>query len=266
MKKFIKLRVIIFNICLILVSGITSALLLASSREYYRSQFEKNGIYSTEGEFGEKRRRIYFIGGDTTVSATFSDEQYNQMIDHIIDYLFTDKESFELILDGVEVWGDGSCDGVSVFGDKAISHMADVKSLIRAVIVIGAISALILIALIVFFIIKRQECAEYLLCYTGYFYAALAIFAAGFCLWSLIGAKVTSKTFLYRLWGNLHYLLFPFQPEKYENSYLSDPLTQILSLELFITALITVLVTVATAVAIWLGGAYFIKRKYKPHP
>lgn len=261
MKNFAKISVILFNICIILASGITAALLLASSPRYYEKQFEKNGVYSTEGEFGEVRRRIYFVGGDPTVSATFSNEQYDLMIDHIILYLFGDKESFELILDEVDVWGVGYCDGVSVFSENAISHMADVKVLIKSAIVIGAVAAALSVGLFVFFIIKRKEASPYLLRYTGYFYAALAIFIVGFCIWSLIGAWVTSTTFLYRLWGNLHYLLFPFQPEKYANSYLADPLTQILRLELFITALVIVILTIAAAVALWLLAAHFIKRR-----
>lgn len=259
MKTFSKIAVIIFNICLILSSGITTALTLASSKDFYRVQFEENGIYSTEGELGEARRRIYFVGGNANMSATFSDEQYDKMIDHITDYLFGDTESFELSLDEVEVWGVGRCDGVSVFGEKAVLHMADVKALIKSASVIRSVAACLSAVLLIFFIVRRRDASEFLFRYTGYFYTAITIFIAGFCLFSLIGSWITSTTFLYRLWGNLHYLLFPFQPEKYENSYLADPLTQILSLEFFITALAAVIFTIAAAVAVWLIAAYLIK-------
>lgn len=260
MEKIYKIAVVIFNICIILAAGITTALTLASSPKYYREQFDACGVYSEELDGGEVRHRIYFIGGDPKISATFSDEQYDLMIDHITEYLFGDKESFELILDGVEIYGVGTCGGVSIFSENAISHMADVKALIKAVTVIGAVAAVLAVALLAFFIFKRKGASRYLLRYTGYFYAAVGIFILGFCVWSLIGAWVTETTFLYRLWGNLHYLLFPFQPEKYENSYLADPLTQILRLELFINALVTVILTVALTVALWLLAAYFIER------
>ena len=261
MKFFSKIAIIVFNMCLILSVGITAALTIASSPGYYRNQFEKNGIYSEKSNGSEKRHRIYYVGGDAKTSATFSDEQYDLMIDHIISFLFGDTESFELVLDGVEVWGVGVCDGVSVFGEQAISHMADVKTLIKAAKVIAIVAAALSLALLAFFIIKRRECSEFLLRYTAYFYIALGSFATGFCIWALIGALVKKTTFLYMLWGNIHYLLFPFQPEKYEESFLADTLPQILSLELFITALVIVFFAVAVAVALWLIMARFIKKR-----
>ena len=260
MKVFSKIAVILFNLCLILSVGITAALLIASSPSYYRQQFEKNGIYSDKSGEDEKRHRIYYVGGDAKISATFSDEQYDIMIDHVIDFLFGDTESFELTLDGVDVWGVGLCDGVSVFGEQAVSHMADVKTLIKTVKVIGIATTALTIMLVAFFIIKRRDCSQFLLRYTAYFYIALLIFAAGFCIWSLISALIQKTTFLYMLWGNVHYLLFPFQPEKYEESFLADTLPQILSLELFITALVIVFAAIAVAVALWLAGAHFIKK------
>lgn len=55
MKILDKIAIIIFNLCLLLAAGITPALLLASSPEYYYEQFEKNGIYASV----DKRQKIY---------------------------------------------------------------------------------------------------------------------------------------------------------------------------------------------------------------
>ena len=261
MKRFVKFSVIVFNICIILAVGIASALLLASSHGYYKDQFEKNGIYSTIKDGKEVRKIIYYVDGNPDIYAFLSDEHYDIIIDHVIDYLFGDKTSFELTLDGVYIFGVGDTSDVSIFGDDAVSHMEDVRLLVRSAIIIGIASALISASLLAFFIIKRRECSKFLLRYTGYFYMGAAIFVAGFCIFTLFTSLWAETPYLYQLWGNLHYLLFPFQPEKYENSYLADPLPQILSLELFITALLWVLLSIAVAVALWITVAHLIKRK-----
>ena len=62
-------------------------------------------------------------------------------------------------------------------------------------------------------------------------------------------------------WTNIHHLLFPFQPEKFEGSFFNDTLTSILTLELFLDAVIIVIVSVVATFIGWFLIAYLIKRK-----
>ena len=39
------------------------------------------------------------IGGNAAIRAAFTNEQLNEIANHIIDYLFTDMDSFALTLD-----------------------------------------------------------------------------------------------------------------------------------------------------------------------
>ena len=263
MKILDKITVFIFNLCLLLTAGITPALLLASSPEYYYEQFEKNGIYSYTDENGdEKRKIIRYIGGDKNKLAMFSDEQLNVIVKHITDYLFTDKESFELEMDEVYVIGDGICDGVNIFGEKAVLHMADVKALMNFAKWTALICFLSII-LMLFLILKRRQMWGKLLKYTAAFYGIIVAFAGLFCLNSLADALGNSKTFTYCLWKNIHYLLFPFQPQKVKNSVISDTLTQILTVELFMTAVAIVVIVIASALIAWLITAFILGKRAK---
>ena len=267
MKIIDRLLVIIFNLCLLLTAGITPALILASSPSYYYEQFEKNGIYSYTDENGdEKRKIIRYIGGESNKLAMFSDEQLNIIITHITDYLFADKESFELRMDEVYIIGDGVCDGVDIFGEKAVSHMADVKSLMNFAKWTAIVSFITVITLLVLFI-KRKQTRKFLLKYTAVFYSILGVFAVLLCVSSFIEALIltggNTKAFSYFLWKNIHYLLFPFQPHKVENSILSDALTQLLTLELFMTAVAVVVATIVLVLIAWLIGAYVLQKRAK---
>ena len=119
------------------------------------------------------------------------------------------------------------------------------------------------VSLLIMFI-KREKMRKHLLKYTAVFYGLLGGFAFLFCLWSLLGAKrLTTTGFLYELWGNMHYLLFPFQPEKVKNSVISDTLTQILTLELFMTAVAIVAAVIVSVLAAWLIVACILHKRAK---
>ena len=267
MKIIDRILVIIFNLCLLLTAGITPALLLASNPNYYYEQFEKNGIYSYTDENGdEKRKIIRYIGGESNKLAMFSDEQLNIIITHITDYLFTNKESFELRMDEVYIIGDGVCDGVDIFGEKAVSHMADVKSLMNFA-KWTAIICFMLAFLIIFVFIKRRQTWSNLLKYTATFYEILVALAILFCTGSFIDALILTngnpQAFIFCLWKNIHYILFPFQPQKVKNSIISDTLTQILTLELFMTAVVIVISVIALALTAWLTVAFILSKRSK---
>ena len=264
MKILDRAAVILLNLCLLVVFIIAPALMTASDPGYYEDQFEKNGIYShTDKDGNEKRTVIFYIGGNYQNYAEFDNGQLDALAKHIIDYLFGDKESFALTMDNIKLNG-AVTDGVEIFGATAVSHMKDVKVLMHAALVAAVISAVLLVISLVYIVIRRKEAAPFLLKYTLIFYAAILLFIVIFVLitlfseWELI--RHEPEYFLDLLWRNVHHLLFPFQPEKFENSFFNDTLTQILTLELFLDALVIVFITLFSALAAWLTTAIVIKR------
>ena len=252
--------IVVFNICLLWVALIVPSLIMASSPSFYYRQFERLGMYSGTDDYGNETRRIVsYVGGKKDNQAAFTDEQLNTMADHIVRYLFTDMNSFELVLDNVYMVHGGMSDGVSIFGKQAVSHMADVKDLVgfakwSAICAGGVISALLSL-----FIFKRKQFFKSVFKVSCVFYGALVLLAALFCLWSYIGA--TKETpFLLNLWGNMHYLLFAFQPKKYTGSFIRDTLTYILPLEFFLNAVIIVIVVIISTVLLWLAAAKMMEK------
>ena len=67
--------------------------------------------------------------------------------------------------------------------------------------------------------------------------------------------------FLDTLWRDIHHLLFMFQPDKVEGSFFNDTLTEVLTLELFITAVVIVVITLVSLLAIWFVTTV-LARKY----
>ena len=137
MKILDRVLALLFNACLLFSVAVGSVFAIASSPQYYYDQFEATGVYATVNEEGEEVPKIIpYIGGDNKTFACFTDEQLNELIDHIIGYLFTDMESFALVMDDVTLYTANNpvwtkTDGVNIFSDVAVSHMADVKGLLQ---------------------------------------------------------------------------------------------------------------------------------------
>ena len=260
MKKFLAILASVgFVILLIWISATVTALAIASSEEYYKTNLRECGVYSEENEDGTERRRIiYFVGGSRAVKATLSDEQLDAVAEHVVGYLFGDVKDFELVLDGVEIIGGGIQDGVSLFGEKAITHMEDVKGLIRG-IQISLIPSAVLMLLLLVYILKKQKPRD-VIKYTLAFLFIILCAAALFCLWSYLGSS-ENNPFLLNLWGNLHYIIFAFQGDAYRGSFLADALVYILTLDFFIGAVLLVAAVIAAVLAIWLV-ALFIPERY----
>ena len=247
-----KLTAVLFNVCLLLLAVMIPALIFTSSENFYQRTLDNCGMYSEIDSSGEERRRlIYYVGGERSRAATLSNEQLDLVVSHIVDYLSGDKESFELKLDGIYIIGEGLTDGVSLFGERAISHMEDVKALIYASKWAVGICTVTLIGLLAFFIARKEKMKKLLFKYSLAFYSAILAVALLFVLVSLITATREVPFFL-RLWKNLHYIIFPFQPDKVRDSELADALTSILSTSFFMNAVADVLLIVFSAVAIWL--------------
>ncbi len=267
MKVLDRVAVILINLAILVVFIIAPALITAASPDYYADQFEKNGIYEHAGEDGETvLTRIRFIGGAYGKYAYFTDGQLDMLSSHIINYLFGDGTTFALKMDDVMLNGELT-DGVDIFGETAVSHMADVKVLMQTAKWCAILLAVLLIGLIAYAVIRRREVGVHVMKYTLIFYSVLIflillfLIITFFAYFDLVSAN--PAFYLDALWANVHHLLFPFQPEKYEGSFFNDTLTQILTLELFLDAMLIVFSVLAAALVAWLIGAVLLKRSAK---
>ncbi len=247
---------IISALIIIWIAAVGTVLAIASNEDFYKDTLRDVGVYSTENEDGTERRRIiYGIGGDMAKRATLSDEQLDTVVEHIVGYLFGGKESFELKLDGVRFISGKTLDGVSIFGEEAVSHMKDVKGLIHAV-EISLIPSLLLLVLLFIYLYKRVRARD-VIKYILLFLLAILVLAALFCLWSYLGSTEMNP-FLLNLWGNLHYIIFAFNADAYAGSFLTDALVYILTLDFFMKALGIVLLAIAVALAAYLAALLLI--------
>ena len=254
-----RVAVILINLTVIIATAVGPALILAGSPSYYRNQFEKNGIYAEKDENGNYTPHpIYFLGGEYGRRAYFTDEQLNEIADHIIEFIFGDKDSFELTMDGVTVNGRLE-DNVRVFGDKAVKHMDDVKAIMLLGKWLSILSALLLPFLIAYVVWRRKEMGRIALQYSVIFFGALFVLLGGLCLVSLINSD---GDFFSTFWEYAHYIFFPFNPEKVQGSFFNDTLTMILTLELFMDAVIIVLSTLAVSLGAWFAGAAVLYAKF----
>ena len=256
----------ILNLCLLFATAVGAVFAIASSPAYYYQQFEATGIYAQVDENGETTpKTIYYIGGDSAKYAHFTDEQLNVLIDHIIEYLFTDKDSFELVMDDVLLNGVET-DDVSVFGEIAVVHMKDVKGLLQTLGWVATLMGVAGAAILFYFVFRaRKGKGGKLLKSTLIFYGAFVGLIAAFCLFTLVqtlAMGVELQYYLTMIWRNFHYIIFP-DPEQAMGSFFNDTLTMILTLDLFMAAVVQVLVTIACAVASWLVLAWGLDRRVK---
>lgn len=256
----------ILNLCLLFATAVGAVFAIASSPAYYYQQFEVTGIYAQVDDNGERTpKTIYFINGDSAKYAHFTDEQLNELVDHIIEYLFEDGDSFELIMDDVLLNGIEQ-DGVSVFGEIAVVHMQDVKGLLQTLgtvaLTMGVVGSLIL----GYFIVQTvRGKGGRLLKSTLIFYGTFVGLIVGFCLFTLVqtlAMEVDLQYYLSMIWRNFHFIIFP-NPEQALGSFFNDTLTMILTLDLFMAAVVQVLVTIACAVAVWIALAWVLDKRVK---
>ncbi len=265
MKYLDRISVIFFSLSLFLVCILIPAFCCAKSPSFYEKQFEKNGIYaSLDDEGNEIRTPIYFINGEVDKIAYFTDEQFNSIIHHIIDYLFGDTESFELILDDVKI-NRKIVDNVSIFGTEAVVHMEDVKNLFNLFWWILIILIVLMIIILGYFIYRIAYIKQIAFKYSMIVYTGIIILAGIFCLWCYIdliksGYDINIDNYCYILWGNCHYLFFPLQQDKVDGSSFNDALTEILTLELFMDAVILCVVILIIGIILWLILTYLGKK------
>lgn len=266
MKILDRFLIILFNICLLVVGIWISAVPIAKSKLYYKIQFKVNEIYSHKDDSGQKiQKEFYFLNGEYQ-EAKFTDEQLDIMIDHIIDYLFGNKENFELQLQNVWVDGETIEEKVSIFGKQAVDHMKDVKNLFITYQIISVICFLVLLAILAYLMLRIGQVRKILYKYTFVWYFIFCLSLGSFFLITAIHTfreygTFDFDTYFYTMWGDVHYLLFPFQPDKIEGSFFNDILTEILTVDLFVLAFAIVICVVITLNLIWLVATIAI-RKY----
>lgn len=264
MKIIDRVTIIIFSLSLFLVSILVPAFIFAKSPTFYQKQFAKNEIYATINEEGtEIRTPFYYLNGETNKKTYFTDEQLDIMINHIVDYLFTDLDSFELVLDGVIVNGK-VCDNVSIFGEKAVVHMKDVKVLFQLFYCILISLIVLMIILIVYFVYRFKYIKKLFFKYALIVYGCIIFLGVMFCFWCYCdllktGFEINLNNYCYILWQNCHYLFFPFQPDKIAGSSFNDILTEILTLDLFMDAVVTCIISLVSSIIIWLSFGIIIK-------
>lgn len=252
MKVLDKIVIIIFNICLLIVSIWISAIPIAKSKSYYQFQFKINNIY--EGA-DENQTPFFYTPEHYGYAHYFTDDELDIMIDHIIEYLFGDKDTFALEINGEQV-----------FGEAAVKHMADVKVLMINWQILSVIALVLMIGLFAYLCLRLKQVKKDLLTYTLIFYGLVVLGFVIFFTITYFTTKNNYNTFTImdyfdQAFRNLHYLFFPFQLDKVEGSFFNDTLTEILTIELFQTAIIIVIAVLFTLQLIWLLFTIIV-RKY----
>ena len=153
-------------------------------------------------------------------------------------------------------------DGVRVFGDAAVSHMDDVKSLMQLGKWASIISVILLPFLVFYVVWRRRELGRIPLQYTVMFFGAILLLLVTLCIAALINIEASYGNFFSSFWKCAHHLFFPFNPEKVQGSFFNDTLTMILTLDLFMDAVVIVLSTLTAALAAWFVGATVVYRKF----
>lgn len=272
MKILDRVLALLFNACLLFSVAVGSVFAIASSPQYYYDQFEATGVYATVNEEGEEVPKIIpYIGGDNKTFACFTDEQLNELIDHIIGYLFTDMESFALVMDDVTLYTANNpvwtkTDGVNIFSDVAVSHMADVKGLLQTLGTVALVMGMAGACMLVYFIVRAVKGqGGVLFKYTLIFYGTFVGLIGAFCLFTCIQMRVEEipmEYYLDMIWRNFHFIIFP-NPEQATGSFFNDTLTMILSLDLFMAAVVEVLVIIGISVVAWAILAKILDRRVK---
>ncbi|MBE5739585.1 MAG: DUF1461 domain-containing protein [Clostridiales bacterium] len=262
MKFFDKLILVVLNILLLLLSAIVPSIIIASTPAFYETQFIKTELCAPESGVDDLGPVIRYIDGDSTKSARFTNEQMQLIAKHIIDYMFTDKESFALVMDDVYLNGSVQ-DNVSIFGEIAVKHMEDVKILFGFLIKFSIVALAVVLSAGIYLFCRKEHTAPILLKQTLGFYGTFIGIAALFCAVVAIQAHINDVEYFSQLWHSLHSIFFLFEPNKIEGSFFNDALTCILTLEFFLGAVKIVVATMGGVLAAWLTLSTFAKIRSK---
>lgn len=277
MKILDRILILIFTLCLIIVSIWFSAVPIAKNASYYHLQFKINDIYEHENSEGEiVQTEFYYLDG-MYQKAKFTDEQLDIMVDHIIEFLFGNKESFELKLEGVAVYNkvtkeyevpvdpDGKPVPVSIFGEAAVTHMDDVKQLFIMFQIISVIAFVLVLGIFAYILIRISQIRKIMFEYTVLFYGGFITILSIYLGVTFVGAisrygtNINIDNFTSIAWEYFHFFFFPFQPDKINGSFFNDILTEILTIDLFVVAVVICVVVLTLIQLVWLAFCLIVK-------
>ncbi len=257
MKLLDRIAVILFTICIILASVLIPVTIISTRDTYYRNQLKKCGIYPNDNE----TTVIRYIGGDSSKSAAFTSEQFDDIISHITDFLANKKQSFALQMNEINLNGE-TVDKVDIFGEEAVTHMDDVRPVFSAAkTVLFVCISLLIICGVYMFTRKntvRKIIYKYSLGVVIGFFGAFALFFGVVLVKHLING---SGTYFDTLWSDMHHIFFPLASDKFQGSFFNDTLTYILTLDFFMNTVFTVIVNIIALTAAWLFSAKLISRR-----
>ncbi len=257
MKSLDRIAVIIFTLCLITTSVLVPITVISTQDTYYRNQLKKCGIYPVENE----STVIRYIEGNGNMSAAFTPEQFDDIIAHITSFLANKKQGFALQMNGINLNGE-IVDNVNIFGEEAITHMNDVRSLFSAAKTALIVCIDLLVICGVYMLIRKKDVRKIIYKYSlGVvitFFSVFVLFFGGVFIKHLISG---SGTYFDTLWLDMHHIFFPLSPEKFQGSSFNDTLTYILTLDFFMNTVITVIINIIATTAVWLFSAKLISKR-----
>lgn len=277
MKVLDRILIIFFTMCLTIVAIWFSAVPIAKSKAYYHLQFKINDVYAHENKDGEQVETVfYFLNGEYQ-RAKFTDEQLNIMVDHIIEFLFGNKESFKLELTDVRVYNrttgeyevvlddEGNPASVSIFGEEAVTHMDDVKQLFIIFQIISVIAFVLALGIFAYLLLRIAQVKKILFEYSMLFHILLVTVLSGYLSITFVGAvarygtNISVDKFISIAWEYFHFFFFPFQPDKIDGSFFNDILTEILTIDLFVAAVFICVFVLILIQLVWLVFCLIMK-------
>lgn len=240
-KKILNKTIVAFiTVSLIIIVTWASAYSITMNKNYYRHQFEKNDTASTlhwvyqDKDSGD---RIY---------KSYDADDLEKIMNQIVDYLANKEESMQVIDD----------EGMNVFSNQALKHMADVKKAYNHFMVLAIVLIVLIIPMFIYlhFNFKdiKSSIKKQLIWTFSIIFGLLLILA----VMMLIDDDWTFTQF--------HHILFPnkqsfedaffsreshYEEEYYINNLL---LVQILTLDIFIDAAWIIIASIVVCTGIYL--------------
>ena len=259
MKITDRISVILFTVCVLLLSVLIPMSSMISSKDFYAENLTDTGIYPDEGYASE----VYYIDGKSTQTAMLTKEHFDSIFEHFVSYFNHEKDSFALTLNDVVLNGKITND-VSIFGEKAVSHMADVRTLFHLCNTVKIVCCFLFVVCGIYMITRRKHVQSKLFSSSLIPILAFVIPVILFLIASVIVHLCSDGAYYFNtLWEMMHSLFFPFSPEKASGSFFNDALTCILSLDFFLGIVIELVLYLVAFTSLWLTIAFFISRKAK---
>lgn len=257
MKLLDRITVILFTLCFIIASVLIPIDIISTRDEYYCNQLKKCGIYPEENG----STVIRYIGGDSSKSAAFTPEQFDEIISHITGFLANKKQDFSLQMNGVNLNGE-VVDNVDIFGEEAVTHMHDVKPVFSAAKTALVVCIALIVICGIYMLVRKKDVRKIIYKYSlGVvitFFSVFVLFFGGVFIKHLISG---SGTYFDTLWSDMHHIFFPLASDKFQGSFFNDTLTYILTLDFFMNTVFTVIINLIALTAAWLFSAKLISKR-----